>query len=183
MVIHRFARFVRALSRCLVTGQHSRSPLLNTRTASTLAAGALTSVLLSTASIPAAAQTPTGPQTGLPITKLTAGIHVIRAEVANTDETRRIGLMLRKSLPDNNGMLFVFDEADMQCFWMRNTLVPLSIAFIADDGTIVNMADMAPQTDEPHCSEQPVRYALEMAQGWFDTHGVAAGQRLSGISQ
>ncbi|OZI48878.1 DUF192 domain-containing protein [Bordetella genomosp. 4] len=179
MSIHRFTWFARALSR-LATGQYSfHLPLRSARTATTLAISAL----LTTASLAAAAQTPAGPQTGLPVTELTAGIHVIRAEVANTDETRRVGLMLRKSLPDNNGMLFVFEEPELQCFWMRNTLVPLSIAFIADDGTIVNMADMAPQTDDPHCSERPVRYALEMAQGWFETRGVAAGQRLGGISQ
>lgn len=144
----------------------------------------LASALWVTAAVaPAHAKSPvpTAPQTGLPVAALTAGIHVIHAEIAATEDTRRTGLMFRERLPDNDGMLFVFDEPDVQCFWMRNTLLPLSIAFIADDGTIVNMADMAPQTDTPHCSEQPVRYALEMAQGWFDEHGVQAGQRLGGM--
>jgi len=139
--------------------------------------------LAAAASLPTAqaAQPVEGPQTGLPIATLTAGIHVIRAEIANTDNTRRIGLMHRRSLPDNDGMLFIFDAPEMQCFWMRNTLVPLSIAFIADDGTIINMADMAPLTEDPHCSRQPVRYALEMAQGWFEARGIAPGQQLTGI--
>jgi len=124
---------------------------------------------------------PASPQGTLPVARLSAGIHVIQAEVANTEDTRRIGLMHRQSLPDNNGMLFVFETPDLQCFWMRNTLVPLSIAFITDDGAIVNIADMAPQTDDAHCSARPVRYALEMAQGWFAQHGIQAGARIGGL--
>ncbi len=123
----------------------------------------------------------TGPQAPLPTTQLSAGIHIIRAEVANTEATRRDGLMFRKELPGNDGMLFVFEQPDVQCFWMRNTLLPLSIAFIADDGTIVNIEDMAPQTEDPHCAKKPVRYALEMAQGWFDQHGIKAGKKLDGL--
>ncbi|MVW70611.1 DUF192 domain-containing protein [Bordetella sp. 15P40C-2] len=130
---------------------------------------------------PVHAQSTTSAQTGLPVAKLTAGIHVIRAEVADTESTRRTGLMFRDALPDNDGMLFVFDAPEVQCFWMRNTPLPLSIAFIADDGTIVNIDDMAPQTDDTHCSAKPVRYALEMAQGWFDMRGVQAGQRITGL--
>jgi len=123
----------------------------------------------------------TGPQAALPTTQLSAGIHIIRAEVANTEATRRDGLMFRKELPGNDGMLFVFEQPDVQCFWMRNTLLPLSIAFIADDGTIVNIEDMAPQTEDPHCAKKPVRYALEMAQGWFEQHGIKAGKKLDGL--
>lgn len=123
----------------------------------------------------------TGPQATLPTTQLSAGIHIIRAEVANTEATRRDGLMFRKELPGNDGMLFVFEQPDVQCFWMRNTLLPLSIAFIADDGTIVNIEDMAPQTEDPHCAKKPVRYALEMAQGWFEQHGIRAGKKLDGL--
>ena len=130
--------------------------------------------------LPAAAQQ-TGPQPPLPTVQLSAGIHIIRAEVADTDATRRDGLMFRRELPGNDGMLFVFDRPDVQCFWMRNTLLPLSIAFIADDGTIVNIEDMAPQTEDPHCAKKPVRYALEMAQGWFDAHGISAGKKLDGL--
>ena len=131
--------------------------------------------------LPASAQQQTGPQPRLPTTQLSAGIHIIRAEVANTDATRRDGLMFRRELPGNDGMLFVFDQPDVQCFWMRNTLLPLSIAFIADDGTIVNIEDMAPQTEDPHCAKKPVRYALEMAQGWFGKHGITAGKKLDGL--
>lgn len=131
--------------------------------------------------LPAHAQHPAGPQPTLRTTQLSAGIHIIRAEVANTDATRRDGLMFRKELAGNDGMLFVFERPDVQCFWMRNTLLPLSIAFIADDGTIVNIEDMAPQTEDPHCAKKPVRYALEMAQGWFDQHGIAAGKKLDGL--
>lgn len=138
-----------------------------------LAAAALT--------LSASAYAQTGPQPTLPTTQLSAGIHIIRAEVANTDATRRDGLMFRKELPGNDGMLFVFEQPDVQCFWMRNTLLPLSIAFIADDGTIVNIDDMAPQTEDPHCAKKPVRYALEMAQGWFDQHGIKAGRKIDGL--
>lgn len=131
--------------------------------------------------LPASAQQQTGPQPLLRTTQLSAGIHIIRAEVADTEATRRDGLMFRKELPGNDGMLFVFEQPDVQCFWMRNTLLQLSIAFIADDGTIVNIEDMAPQTEDPHCAKKPVRYALEMAQGWFDQHGISAGKKLDGL--
>lgn len=111
---------------------------------------------------------------------LTAGMHVIQAEVAQTDRERAIGLMHRKTMPTNNGMLFVFDDAQPQCFWMRNTLLPLSIAFIADDGSIVNIADMKPLDETSHCSTKPVRFALEMNQGWFTKKGIKAGAKLKG---
>ena len=78
-------------------------------------------------------------------------------------------------------MLFVFEQTAVQCFWMMNTLLPLTAAFIADDGTIVNLADMKPQTTDSHCSAKPVRYVLEMNQGWFSKKGIAAGARLSGL--
>ncbi|MDR7331949.1 DUF192 domain-containing protein [Roseateles asaccharophilus] len=111
---------------------------------------------------------------------LTAGMHVIQAEVAQTDRERAIGLMHRKTMPTNNGMLFVFEDAQPQCFWMRNTLLPLSIAFIADDGSIVNIADMKPLDETSHCSTKPVRFALEMNQGWFAKKGIKAGTKLKG---
>lgn len=120
-------------------------------------------------------------QPSLPTTSLSAGIHIIRAEVANTEDSRRSGLMFRKELAGNDGMLFVFEDPDVQCFWMHNTPLPLSIAFIADDGVIVNIEDMAPQTDDTHCAKKPVRYALEMAQGWFDSHGIKAGKKIDGL--
>jgi uncharacterized protein len=114
---------------------------------------------------------------------LNAGVYVIRAEVVDTPETRARGLMYRKSMPDNHGMLFVFSDAERQCFWMRNTNIPLSIAFLDDHGVIVNIADMAPQSEDNHCSERPVRYAIEMNQGWFAKRHIRAGFRISGLDK
>lgn len=111
---------------------------------------------------------------------LTAGMHVIQAEVAQTDRERAIGLMHRKEMPANHGMLFVFEDVGPQCFWMKNTLLPLSIAFVADDGSIVNIADMKPMDETSHCSTKPVRYALEMNKGWFAKRGLKAGAKLKG---
>jgi hypothetical protein len=79
-------------------------------------------------------------------------------------------------------MLFIFDRQASQCFWMRNTPLPLSIAFLDDDGSIINIEDMAPQTENNHCSTKPVRYALEMPQGWFQQKGFRAGMKLGGFS-
>ena len=112
--------------------------------------------------------------------ELGAGMHLIRAELADRDATRALGLMHRTSLPPNGGMLFVFEQPAVQCFWMRNTLLPLSIAFLADDGTVVNIDDMKPMTENSHCSQKPVRYVLEMNQGWFARKGVKAGSKLQG---
>lgn len=117
----------------------------------------------------------------LPIKKLSAGMHVIHAEVASTPETRTTGLMNRKSLAPNHGMLFIFELANVQCFWMRNTLIPLSIAYLEADGTIVNIADMTPQSDQSHCSNKPVRFALEMDQGWFAARGMTPGKKILGL--
>lgn len=121
-----------------------------------------------------------GPQAKLPTTELTAGMHVIRAELAVTPEQQEIGMMFRRGMGGNEGMLFVNEQAGVRCFWMHNTLIPLTIAFIADDGTIVNIADMAAQTDDSHCSAKPVRYALEVPQGWFAKRGFKAGLKLRG---
>jgi uncharacterized membrane protein (UPF0127 family) len=119
----------------------------------------------------------------LPVMKLTAGIHVVRAEVANDFETRGRGLMFRESLEPNQGMLFVFEQSAQHCMWMKNTLIPLSVAFIADDGTIVNIADMKPKDESTHCAQRPVRYALEMERGWFASRGIRAGQRIAGLEK
>ena len=116
----------------------------------------------------------------LPSIQLTAGMHLIKAEVARTFEQRQIGLMHRPNMPQGEGMLFVFEEANPQCFWMKNTLLPLSIAFVADDGTVVNTADMRPMSEQSKCSAKPVRYALEMNQGWFSKRGIKAGSKLRG---
>ena len=122
----------------------------------------------------------TGPQLNLPRTKITAGMYLIDTQVAATPEQRSTGLMFRPQMPQSEGMLFIFDHPSEQCFWMKNTLLPLTAAFVADDGTIVNLEDMKPQTTNSHCSKQPVRYVLEMNQGWFDKKGIKAGTKLSG---
>lgn len=120
------------------------------------------------------------PQRDLPRVTLSAGMHLIQAQVAASFEQRATGLMFRTDMPANEGMLFVFEEPAGQCFWMKNTLLPLTAAFIADDGTIVNLADMKPQTLDSHCSAKPVRYVLEMTQGWFAKRGLKAGAKLGG---
>jgi uncharacterized protein len=116
----------------------------------------------------------------LPSIRLNAGIHNIQAEVAQTADQRSTGLMFRKEMGANEGMLFVFEQSAVQCFWMKNTLLPLSIAFIDDSGTVVNLADMKPQSEQSHCSTKPVRFALEMNQGWFAKRGIGPGATLSG---
>jgi uncharacterized protein len=121
------------------------------------------------------------PQMDLPRTKLNAGMYLLDVQLAQTPQERQIGLMFRKEMPPHEGMLFVFEQAAPQCFWMRNTLIPLTAAFVADDGTIVNLADMKPQTDDSHCSAKPVRFVLEMNQGWFAKHGLQAGYKLGGV--
>lgn len=112
--------------------------------------------------------------------QLGAGMFNIQAEVALTPEQREIGLMHRTSLGPYQGMLFIFDAPAKQCFWMKNTLIPLSVAFIAQDGTIVNIDEMKAQTLDPHCSAQPVRFVLEMSEGWFTKRGMKAGSKLTG---
>jgi hypothetical protein len=137
----------------------------------------LLAVALAAAMAPAVAQEA---QTQLPRVTLSAGMHQIDAQVAQTPEQRSIGLMFRKQMPQHEGMLFVFEQPSVQCFWMKNTLLPLTAAFVADDGTVVNLADMAPQTTESHCSDKPVRYVLETNQGWFAKKGIKPGMKLAG---
>jgi hypothetical protein len=119
----------------------------------------------------------------LPVLSLNAGIHVITAEIANTFNTRARGLMHRKSLGANQGMLFVFPDVSAHCMWMRNTFVPLSVAFIDEQGTIVSIHDMQPQTESSHCAAKPARFALEMNQGWFAQKGIKAGASLGGLDK
>lgn len=115
------------------------------------------------------------------VADLSIGMYRIQAEVAATQAQRELGLMNRKSLPQQAGMLFVFEQAQAYCFWMKNTLIPLSIAFIDADGAIVNIEDMQPQTETNHCAAKPARYALEMNQGWFKAKGIKAGTQVGGI--
>ena len=120
------------------------------------------------------------PQMDLQRIGLRAGMYRIDAQVALTPEQRQTGLMFRKEMPAQEGMLFVFEQPAPQCFWMKNTLLPLTAAFVADDGRIVNLADMKPQTTDSHCSEEPVRYVLEMNQGWFAKKNIKKGFKLGG---
>ena len=129
--------------------------------------------LLAFAAVPAAAQHP--------VAQLNAGMHLIHAEVVSEPGTRAQGLMYRRNLAQNAGMLFIFDEQAPHCMWMKNTLIPLSVAFIDDNGAIVNIEDMAPQTEASHCAMRPVRYALEVNRGWFAARGLKPGTRLGGI--
>ncbi|MDO6387602.1 MULTISPECIES: DUF192 domain-containing protein [Uliginosibacterium] len=120
-------------------------------------------------------------QQSLRTVELRAGMYRIEAEVASTEKQHEIGLMHRASMPAHAGMLFVFDQAQEYCFWMKNTQIPLSIAFLDEAGKIVNIADMQPQSEENHCAAKPVRYALEMNQGWFRSKGIKAGSSIQGI--
>lgn len=126
------------------------------------------------------AQAQDGPQPRLPTVPLTAGMHVIQAEVARTPQQQQTGMMFRTQMGTNEGMLFVYEQPGPLCFWMRNTLIPLSIAFIDDAGTVVHIADMEPRSDKTHCTPRPVRFALEMNQGWFGKRGIKPGMQLRG---
>jgi uncharacterized protein len=137
----------------------------------------LAALVLAAAAVPVCAQEP---QTNLPRVTLSAGMHQIDAQVAQTIEQRTMGLMHRKEMPQHEGMLFVFDRPTIQCFWMKDTLLPLSVAFIADDGTVVNLAEMKPLALDSHCSDKPVRFVLEMNQGWFAKKGLKPGTKLAG---
>jgi uncharacterized protein len=132
----------------------------------------LAALLLSSASVLAQSN---------PMAKLNAGMHLIQAEVVSDPGSRARGLMHRKTLGNNAGMLFIFDEASIHCMWMKNTLIPLSVAFIDDKGIIVNIEDMAPHSEASHCASRPVRYALEMNRGWFAARGIKPGTRLGGV--
>ncbi len=131
---------------------------------------------LSLVAAPALAQQPE-----LPTVQLNAGMHLIRAEVAADYGSRMTGLMSRPSMASNAGMLFIFDDNERQCMWMKNTLLPLSVAFIDEHGTVINIEDMVPQTEDSHCAARASRYALEMNRGWFAARGIKPGSRIGGI--
>ena len=122
-------------------------------------------------------------QGAMPMLELTAGFHRIEAEVAATDQNRQVGLMNRKAMPPQHGMLFVFNHENTHCMWMRNTLLPLSVAFMDASGTIINIEDMQPQTEDNHCARRPARFALEMNLGWFAQRGIKPGTKLNGIDK
>ena len=119
----------------------------------------------------------------LPVAELRAGMHLIHAEVAADFSTRGRGLMHRKGLAPNAGMLFVFDGPSQQCMWMKNTYIPLSVAFLDEQGTIINIADMQPHSEQTHCSARPALYALEMTRGWFAERGIKPGAKLGGLDK
>jgi uncharacterized membrane protein (UPF0127 family) len=141
-----------------------------------LSAPRFLAVLLTFAALPALADTQAATTTTLKI-----GAHRLKVEVAQTDAQREKGLMFRKQLGRDDGMLFIFDEPAYHAMWMKNTLIPLSVAFIDDAGRIVNVEDMQPQTEDSHCASRPARYALEMNLGWFSAKGIKPGTRIGGI--
>ncbi len=118
---------------------------------------------------------------GLPTIELKAGIYRVQAELADTPKAREVGLMNRTSMLDNSGMLFIFEQKAGHCFWMNNTKIPLSIAFIADDGKIVNIEEMQAETTNNHCPKAAVRYALEMNKQWFSKRVIAPGTIIQGL--
>lgn len=111
------------------------------------------------------------------------GLHVVRAEVADTPAARMRGLMHRQTLARNAGMVFVFDEDGIHCMWMKNTSIPLSVAFLDRGGEIINIADMQPHSERAHCAARPARYALEMNRGWFAERGIGPGAKVRGLER
>lgn len=140
-----------------------------TRSRSRVRAGLFTLLLCGTAGAATGTQVP-----------LRVDSQVFRVDVAATPEQRAVGLMRRTHLASDAGMLFVFERKGRHCFWMKNTLIPLSIAFLADDGTIIELKAMRPRTQEQHCPAAPVRYALEVLEGEFGKKGIKPGMRVSG---
>ncbi len=135
-------------------------------------------LLSSPFSVNAQNTSPDGPQPPLPTIKIKAGMFIATAELAKEPGQRSMGLMNRKTMEPDHGMLFVFDRADGHCFWMRNTLLPLSIAWLSEDGTIVTIAEMQPKSEDNHCPTAAAKYALEMNQGWFKKKGLKVGSKL-----
>ena len=122
-------------------------------------------------------------QAQMPIMDLSAGFHRIEAEVAADQGSRIQGLMQRTSMPMQRGMLFVFPQLNTHCMWMKNTLLPLSVAFLDEQGKIINIEDMKPQTEDNHCARRPARFALEMNLGWFAQRGLKAGMAINGLEK
>ncbi len=139
----------------------------------TASAVLLSALLL--AGVPACAQ--------LPEIALSVNGHKLTVEVASNDETRMQGLMHRRILPENRGMLFVFTDVAVHAMWMMNTHIPLSVAFLDERGVIINIADMQPRTRDTHAAAKPAKYALEVNQGWFRKRGVKPGVKVEGIER
>ena len=124
-----------------------------------------------------------GAHAELPLVELGARMYRIEAELAHTDQTRQVGLMNRRSMPAQHGMIFVFTQDARHCMWMKNTLLPLSVAFLDREGRILNIEQMQPQTEDSHCAAGPARYALEMNRDWFAERHVAVGEQIRGVER
>jgi len=122
-------------------------------------------------------------KTKIPTLQLMVGLHRIEVEVAATPASRHLGLMNRDILPTNHGMLFVFPQTRTYCMWMRNTKIPLSAAFLDEQGVIVNISEMQPDTDDYHCSMTPVHYVIEMRSGWFQENEIGPGVHIQGLDK
>ena len=122
-------------------------------------------------------------QTALSLAELGAGMYRIEAEVAHTAQARQVGLMTRKSMAPQHGMVFVFEQDATHCMWMKNTFLPLSVAFVDAQGKVINIEDMQPQSEDNHCAAAPARFALEMNLGWFRERGIKAGDVLRGLDR
>jgi uncharacterized membrane protein (UPF0127 family) len=122
-------------------------------------------------------------QAMLPRLELTIGFYRVTAETAATPETRQIGLMARRGMAEHEGMLFIFPQAARHCMWMKNTLIPLSVAFLDEGGRIINIRDMQPGSEESHCADAPARFALEMNRGWFSAKGITSGSAVKGLER
>jgi uncharacterized membrane protein (UPF0127 family) len=118
----------------------------------------------------------------LPVVALTIDGHAVEAEIANTETTRETGLMFRRDMEKNHGMIFVFPDSEIRAFWMKNTFIPLSIAYMDANGSILNILEMPPQTEEPFYSSGQAKYALEMNTGWYKDNGVKAGDKVEGLT-
>ncbi|MFS2114284.1 DUF192 domain-containing protein [Herbaspirillum frisingense] len=150
-----------------------RPALLRLAAAAALAIGCL-------ASTTASAQTPVRK---FPTTQLNIGIHLIKAEVAQSEAEREQGLMFRDKMGDNEGMLFLFGQPAGVCMWMKNTLIPLSVAFMDEKGVIINIEEMKEQTLDSHCAKRAAVYALEMNKGWFKQKNIKPGTKIEGLPQ
>jgi uncharacterized protein len=152
---------------------------------STLVMAASTAAVLLATSLgtsPVHAQfAPTRAQPPLRTTPVTVGLHVVTAEVAATPDTMSMGLMFREKMAEHEGMLFIWPQKQPICMWMKNTLLPLSVAFMDETGKILNIEDMQPQTLDSHCAKGDGRFALEMNQGWFKKRNIQVGTRIGGI--
>ena len=144
-------------------------------------------VFVTVVSVPTFADSPAAPQgkpqTGLPVITLMVGGHSVRADIANTNATREIGLMFRQKMAKQEGMLFVFPELGYHAMWMRNTLIPLSVAYADESGVILSIHEMQALTEVPHQSAGPARYALEMNANWFSGNKVKVGDTIRGLDR